>query len=101
MGFLEQALQSRPEAAASPLSFIIYLVALATRRWTSAGIRPLKLLLDRIEHVPEEERRGALQAAMGVVLPETVDPEQWLRARKQVYWFLSSLALCFLVLSLA
>ena len=41
-----------------------------------------------------------IRKEMGVVLPESIDPEQWMWARKQQYVLIAFLALCFLILCL-
>ena len=101
IGISEQAMQSLLVTAVSPLPFVGSLAALAAWAWAYHRSGRLRVLLSRLGCVPREDRASLIRAEMGEVLPETIDPEQWLRAREQSYRFLGYLALCFLVLCLA
>lgn len=100
MDFLRKAIESIPQAAGNPLAFILFLATLIAWVWIAQRSRRLKLLLSRLEQVPTTKRAELIRAEMGVVLPEKISPEQWIRSRKHQYFLVGYLALCFLVLGL-
>jgi hypothetical protein len=77
-----------PLAASSPLALLGYLAALAASVALVWRVRRNRNLLDRIKDIPRGDRKDALQAEMGVVLPKSISAEQWLRSRLHHFYFL-------------
>ena len=81
-------LRSIPGAAASPYAFVAYAIAGILFVLAGAKLRLAKLATDKIETVPADQRRRALEIAMGTVLPEHVSPEQWIKHSRLRWTFL-------------
>lgn len=71
--------RSLSQAASSPYAFASYGILLIAFLLVGVRLRMAKLLLDRIESLPEKDRRGVFEMATGTVLPATISPAQWLR----------------------
>jgi low affinity Fe/Cu permease len=88
-------------AASSPLAFVAYLGAItawAVLRWR---VDRHKNLLAALDKVPANDRYKALKNEMGVVrLKEGLTPEQFLSSRIHLYYFLSFVVLCFVMVVL-
>jgi tetratricopeptide (TPR) repeat protein len=98
MNFLQRALEALPAAAVNPLALIAYVITVAAWVWTWDRTGRLKLLLPQLDQIPKNQRAELISREMGVVPPP--DPEQWMRDRKQRYFLIAFLALCFLILCL-
>ena len=98
--FFQKTLESLPAIASNPLTVIVFLATLAAWFLIWYRTRRLGLLLSRLEQVPTPKRPDLIKAEMGVVLPEKISAEQWIRSRKHQYFLVGFLALCFLVLSI-
>lgn len=100
MNFFEHAVRSLPDAAASPLAFVAYLVTIAMWAWTWGRARHLRTLLDQLEKLPEKQRQELVRLQLGVALPKSIDFEQWVNERRQRFRLYAFMVLCLLLLSL-
>ncbi|WP_447981798.1 hypothetical protein [Achromobacter kerstersii] len=91
--FLMDILNALPTVATSPYALIGYLVTIAA--WTYAMHRSvrLKVLMGRLEDIPEAERARVIQLEMGEVLPSNISAEQWIRARNHRHFLLAGIAM--------
>jgi hypothetical protein len=100
MRFLELALKSIPQAAASPLAFIAYVTTVGAWILAWTRDRQLKTLLEGLKEVPESQRPAHTRTILGEVVPATISVEEWIQVRRQRYLFYSFLAFLFLILGL-
>jgi hypothetical protein len=100
MRFLELALKSLPEAATSPLAFIAYVTTISAWTWAWSRAKQLETLLKGLKEIPEQQRPAHTRTVLGEAVPATISVEEWIRARRQRYYFYSFLALLFLILCL-
>src|SRR5512135_3290283 len=109
MGFLQRALEALPKAAASPLAFIAFLATVAAWLWYAYKRQQFEKVSKQVDQVlmplgavPKakmaETIRECLKTVTGVVLPASIDPEQYIRVRKHQYFLIAFLALLFLIL---
>lgn len=75
-------------AATNEYSFAAYAIAAILFLVSGAKLRMAKLTFSKIELLPENERRRALEIATGSVLPSQVSAEEWLRHERQKWTFL-------------
>ncbi len=80
-------LNALPAAATNPLAFVAYLVTILAWFAISQQTRRLKIIMNQLNEVPARDRRSVLENELGIKLPDTLTPEQWLRARRQTYVF--------------
>ncbi len=86
-------LESLPSAAANPLAMVAFLATVLAWFFIGFRTRRLGLLLARLKDLPISKRGELIKAEMGVVLPEKINAEQWMRSRKHQYSFFGFLAL--------
>lgn len=89
MGFLEKALSALPSVAGSPLAFAAYLAAIVAWVVIAWRVNRNKQLLRNLDKLPERSRLEALRMEMGAVrLKSGLSPEQWIRSRIHLYYFM-------------
>ncbi len=98
---MSEFLNAIPAAASSPYALVAYAIAAVLFLLAGARLRMAKLLLERIEAVPENERRRALEIATGTVLPTSISPEQWIRISRLRWTFLLLGSLLIAILAVA
>jgi hypothetical protein len=96
MGELGPILRGIGTAATNPLAFVAYIVAIGAWVFLRQRVDRNNNLLKRLTVLPkEEDRLAALKAEMGTVpLNEGLSPEQWIRSRTHLYYFLGFVVLC-------
>ena len=95
MGELGPILKGVGAAATNPLAFVAYIVAIAAWVFLRQRVDRNNNLLKRLTVLPKEDRLPALKAEMGTVpLNEGLSPEQWIRSRTHLYYFLGFVVLC-------
>lgn len=82
---MEDFIRAIPSAASSPYAFAAYAIAGILFIYAGARLRTAKLLIKRIDAIPEAERRRAFEIATGTVLPTHISPAQWIRY-KRLHW---------------
>lgn len=92
--FLQEALRSLPQAALNPYAFVAYLGVIIAWVVIALRVKRNRELLQRIKDVPEEQRRDLLLAEMGSPIPPHLSAEQWLKSRRQLYFFYAFIAVC-------
>ena len=100
MRFLELALKSLPEAATSPLAFIAYITTVFAWIWAWIRDRQLKTVLEGLKEIPESQRPAHTRTVLGEVVPAKISVEEWIRVRRERYFFCFFLGLLFLILCL-
>lgn len=87
-------LKAIPAAAASPLALVAYLATVIA--WTLVALRVnrFKILMERIDKLPEADRIEAIRIETGRVVPKGMTAEQYLRSRIQLFIFIGFLVLC-------
>src|SRR5271157_138023 len=98
---MEEFLRSIPAAGSSPYAFAAYAIAALLFLFAGARLRMAKLLLAKINSIPEAERRRALEIATGTVLPTHISPEQWIRHSRMRWTFLLLGSLLIVLLAVA
>jgi len=93
MDFLSKALEALPSIATSPLAFVGYVLTVAAWVYAVFRARRLKLLLARLSDIPEVDRARIIQLELGEVLPVNITAEQWLRGKRQKYFFVAFILL--------
>ncbi|MAF66866.1 MAG: hypothetical protein CMJ84_14575 [Planctomycetes bacterium] len=89
MGFLESALSALPDAASTPLALVGYVVLIVAWVVIALRVKRNKQLLGSLEKLPEGDRLKVLQMEMGAVhIKSGLTPEQWIRSRVHLYYFL-------------
>jgi hypothetical protein len=82
-------------AATNPLAFVSYIVAVIACVLIRIRVGRNKNLLKRLKDLPASDRLAALEAEMGVIpLTKGLSPEQWIRSRINLYYFLGFLVFC-------
>lgn len=89
MDFLTKALQALPLIAMSPLAFVGYVLTLVAWVYAVFRSRRLKLILARLPDIPETDRAKTIQLELGEVLPANITAEEWLRGKRQKYFFVA------------
>ncbi len=86
-------LRALPETATSPLAFVAYLVTVLA--WTAIILQTkrIKTILTNIEKIPETQRKALLETEMNMKVPAKISPADWLKARRQRYFFLGGVVL--------
>ncbi|MCI0559573.1 MAG: hypothetical protein MN733_13850 [Nitrososphaera sp.] len=82
-----------PEAATSPLAFVAYILTLLVWAIITIETRRISTIMRDIEKFSEDDRRSVLETEIGMKLPEEVSPIDWLRARRQTYFFWGTVVL--------
>lgn len=85
---MEDFLRAVPQAASNAFALAAYAIAAILFLFAGARLRTTKLLMGKIETIPEAERRRALEIATGTVLPIHISPEQWIRLSRIRWVFL-------------
>ncbi|AZC31674.1 hypothetical protein C4K38_3716 [Pseudomonas chlororaphis subsp. piscium] len=93
MEFIAQILKALPIVATSPYALIGYLITVAAWTWAMHRSVRLKILMARLHELPADERVKVIQLELGEVLPSSISPEQWLRARNHRHFMLAVIVL--------
>jgi hypothetical protein len=91
---LSAFLNAIPSAAASPLALIAYLATLVAWTLVAMRVNRFKILMDRIEKLPEKDRIDAIKAEIGRDVPEGMSAEQFLRSRIHLFVLVGFLVFC-------
>jgi hypothetical protein len=87
--FLKAAFSGLPAVASSPYALVAYLAVIAAWVVIAWRVKRNSNLLQSLGKLPPRDRLKALQAEMGSVqLASGLSPEQWLRSRVHLYYFL-------------
>ncbi len=101
MSFLERALKSIPEAATNPFAFLAYALAVGAWLWVAHRTARLRALGEQAKNLSKKDFADLIRRELDTPLPPNLDPEQWIRWRRQSYYLVAFLALCFVLLTLA
>ena len=89
MEFFDSALKALPVTATHPLAFLGYALLVLCWLIVELRVRRNRNLLTRIDKIPAKDRLEALKMEMGVVkVKGGLEPEQWLRQRIHLYYFI-------------
>ncbi len=95
MEFLKAAFSALPNVAAHPLSFVAYVLVVAAWVIISLKVKRNKQVLEHLDKIPEKSRLEVLRMEMGAVrLKSGLTPEQWIKSRIHLYYFLGFAILC-------
>jgi hypothetical protein len=95
---MEEFIRSIPAAASSPYALAAYAIAAVVFLFAGSRLRLAKLLLDKIDSIPPEERRRTVEIATGTVLPTRISPEQWIRNNRLRWAFLLAASILIVIL---
>jgi hypothetical protein len=95
---MEEFIRSIPAAASSPYALAAYAIAAVIFLFAGARLRLAKLLLEKIDTIPPEERRRTVEIATGTVLPTHISPEQWIRNNRLRWAFLLAASILIVIL---
>ena len=95
---MEEFIRSIPAAASSPYALTAYAIAAVIFLFAGARLRLAKALLAKIDAIPPEERRRAVEIATGTVLPTHISPEQWIRNNRLRWAFLLAVSILIVIL---
>jgi hypothetical protein len=88
--FFIDLLASLPGLVKSPLGILGLALVLAAYLFAFFRKARFDSLLEKVESLPEKDRKSVIVAEMGnAPIPKNVSAVQWLRMRKQKYFFLS------------
>ncbi|MET4754578.1 hypothetical protein [Bradyrhizobium sp. RT11b] len=87
-------LNAIPAAAANPLALIAYLATVVAWTLVAMRVNRFKILMDRIEKLPEKDRIEAIRIETGRVVPKGMTAEQYLRSRIHLFILIGFLVLC-------
>jgi len=88
--FFVDLVASLPELVKSPLGILGLVLVLAAYLFAFFRKARFDSLLQKVESLPEKDRKAVLVTEMGAApIPKNVSAIQWLRMRKQNYFFLS------------
>ncbi len=90
--FFSSALESVRFAASSKYALAAYALAIIGYVVIAWRVDRNRKLLRYLSCLPERDRIQAIRSEIGTILPNSVSPEEWLRARTQTF-----LSLCYLV----
>jgi hypothetical protein len=97
--FIRSALQALPSVATSPLALVAYLLVVAAWLIIALRVKRNKQLLKHLKDLPAKDRLQALRDEMGTIpLKEGFTPEQYLRSRRHLYYFVGFGMVCLLIL---
>lgn len=97
--FIRSALQALPNVASSPSAFVAYLLVVAAWLIIALRVKRNKELLEHLKDLPTKDRLQALRDEMGTTpLKEGFTPEQYLRSRIHLYYFIGFGMICVLIL---
>jgi hypothetical protein len=90
MDVLAQAINVLSTIGAHPPEFIVGFLAVIGV-WLCVFVTNSRLvtLMKKIETLPPEEAKKLVQLALNVPVPEKINPDQWLRARRDRYYFIA------------
>lgn len=98
---LRQAWSAIPAASTNTRALIAYCLTVIAWAFIAFRVKRNQNLLANLQKLPETDRLRALESEMGrVKLREGLSPENWLRYRTQLYYFLAFVVLCVLVLGI-
>lgn len=98
---LKAILQGLGAAATNPLAFVAYIGAIAAWALLRWRVERNKNLLLALNNLPERDRYKTLRDEMGVVaVKEGLSPEQFLRSKIHLYYFLGFVVVCFVIVIL-
>jgi hypothetical protein len=96
--FLRTALSGLPTVATHPLALVGYIVAILSWSMIAWRVKRNKNLLKYLHKLPESKRLKALEIEMGhVAVQGGLSPEQYLRSRIHLFYFLGFAILCLLI----
>ncbi|WP_431481667.1 hypothetical protein [Pseudomonas thivervalensis] len=98
---MEEFVRSIPAAASSPYALAAYAIAAVIFLFAGSRLRLAKVLLDKIDSIPPEERRRTVEIATGTVLPTRISPEQWIRNNRLRWAFLLAASILIVILVIA
>jgi hypothetical protein len=88
--FFVDLLASLPGLVKSPLGIVGLALVLAAYLFAFVRKARFDSLLSKVESLPEKDRKSILVTEMGAVpIPKNVSALQWLRMKKQKYFFVS------------
>lgn len=101
MELLREIIKALPAAATSPLALFGYVLVVAAWTVVALKVQRNKNLLNNLKSLPPKDRLPALRDEMGAVsLKEGLSPEQYLRSRIYLYYFLAFVILCLTIATL-
>lgn len=98
MDFIKLAFEVLPTTAKHPFAFVGYIVV--TLSWVALAwkVKRNNILLSHLQKLPKKDRLEALRLEMGAIqLKEGLSPEQWIRYRQHIYYFIAFLVGCLAV----
>src|SRR5882762_9838594 len=95
MGDIGPILKGLGVAAINPLAFVAYIIAVVAWAYIRHRVDRNKNLLQRLSALAPQDRLEALKTEMGIVpLKEGLGPDQWIRSRIHLYYFLGFVVFC-------
>ncbi|WP_297771566.1 hypothetical protein [uncultured Roseovarius sp.] len=98
MEALQSLIQTLPDVAGSPLALVAYLATVSAVIFFWSRSARIKLLLSKLEKVPESDVADLIKHEMGAILPENISADEWLKSRRQSYYFYATLSILFVVI---
>ncbi len=95
---MEELFNAIPAAASSPYALAAYAIAAVIFLLAGARLRVAKMLLEKIETIPPEERKRTVEIATGTILPTEISAEQWIRNNRTKWAFLLSVSVLVVIL---
>lgn len=97
----QQIFQAIGAAGSNPYALIAFVVAVSGFVYTNVRFRRHKQLLKKLDSVPPDQRLEVIRTESGAHLKEGMTAEAWIKAKKQEYVFLLSLASIVLITVIA
>jgi hypothetical protein len=94
LDFLTAALAAIPTAATSRLAFLAYLAAIVSWVVVAYRVRSIQHANISVQHLPERDRLEYLMRVYGELRVEVLAPDQYIKLKKQQYFFYGVLAIC-------
>lgn len=95
---ITKLLEHVSEAASSPFSVVAYICVVAAWTYITIAQHRLDKISKQLKHLPESERASILAREYSVLPRKGLSAKQWLRARRELLFFIGFLSILFAVL---
>jgi hypothetical protein len=96
---MEEFIRAIKAVGSSPYALAAYAIAAVIFLFAGARLRLAKALLAKIDTIPPEERRRAIEIATGTVLPTHISPKDWIRNNRLRWTFLLAASILIVILA--
>jgi flagellar motility protein MotE (MotC chaperone) len=79
--------------ATSPYAFAAYIAVIAAWVYSTVARHRLDKIADLLQHLPSEERARVIMREYSTVPGRNLSPDQWIKSRQHMLWFLAFLSL--------